>query len=56
MKQINMAKASKRDQKDAENEAQILKSLAHRYVVKYYDSFLDSGKLNIVMEYCAGGR
>lgn len=22
------------------------------YVVQYYDSFIDEGKLNIVMEYC----
>ena len=55
VKQIDMAKASKKDQKDAANKAQILKNLRHRYVVKYFDSFLEDGKLNIIMEYCSGG-
>ena len=26
--------------------------LDHEYCVRYYDSFIDDGKLNIVMEYC----
>jgi serine/threonine protein kinase len=51
-----MAKSSKKDQKDAENEAKILKTLRHKYIVKYYDSFLEDHKLNIVMEFCSGGK
>ncbi len=30
-------------------------ALSHPNVVKYFDSFLDEGKLNIVMEFCDGG-
>jgi serine/threonine protein kinase len=33
----------------------ILKSLHHPFVVKYYDSFIDDGCLNIIMEYCSEG-
>ena len=55
VKQIGMSKSSKTEQREAQNEAKILKSLNHRYVVRYHDSFLETGKLNIVMEYCAGG-
>lgn len=55
IKQIEMGKATRKDQKEAENEVQILKSLKHRYVVKYIDSFLENKKLNIVMEHCSGG-
>jgi len=29
--------------------------LDHEYCVRYYDSFIDEGKLNIVMEYCDRG-
>jgi len=25
------------------------------FIVKYFDSFLEKNKLNIVMEYCSGG-
>lgn len=43
-------------QKEANNEVAILKSLHHPYIVKYYDSFIDDGSLNIIMEYCTEGR
>lgn len=56
IKQIGMSKSSKQEQREAHNEARILKSLNHRYVVRYFDSFLEAGKLHIVMEYCSGGR
>lgn len=55
MKQISMGRSGKKEAKDAENEVAILRSLNHRYIVRYHDSFVEAGKLNIVMEHCAGG-
>ena len=37
------------------NEAKILSSLNSPYVVKYYESYEENNKLNIIMEYCEGG-
>ena len=40
----------------ARNEALILSKLTCKYIVKYYDSFIDSEyNLNIIMEYCDNG-
>ena len=40
----------------ARNEALILSKLSCKYIVKYYDSFIDSDfNLNIIMEYCDNG-
>ena len=40
----------------ARNEALILSKLSCKYIVKYYDSFVDSDlNLNIIMEYCDNG-
>ena len=37
------------------SEAKILSLIKSKYVVKYYESFLEEGNLNIVMEYCDNG-
>ena len=40
----------------AKNEALILSKLSCKYIVKYYDSFIDNDiNLNIIMEYCDNG-
>ena len=36
-------------------EAKILSLIKSKYVVKYYESFLEDDNLNIVMEYCDNG-
>ena len=36
-------------------ESKILKSIQSKYVVKYYESFEEDNKLNIVMEFCECG-
>ena len=36
-------------------EASVLKELKNRYIVRYYDSFLEKSNLQIVMEYCPNG-
>ena len=41
--------------KEAKNESLILSKLSFKYVVKYYDSFIEDDCLNIIMEYCEEG-
>ena len=41
--------------KEAKNESMILSKLSFKYVVKYYDSFIEDDCLNIIMEYCEKG-
>ena len=36
-------------------QVRIMASLSHPNVVRYFDSFLDEGKLNIIMEFCDQG-
>eukprot|EP00043_Microstomoeca_roanoka_P012940 m.125997 g.125997 ORF g.125997 m.125997 type:complete len:941 (+) comp15631_c0_seq5:69-2891(+) len=45
-------------QRSSLQEAEILKKLDHRHVIKYYDSFLDPAgeHLCIITDYCAGGN
>ena len=51
----NLEETTKKVQ-SAKNEALILSKLSCKYIVKYYDSFVDSdNNLNIIMEYCDRG-
>ena len=51
----NLEETTKKVQ-SAKNEALILSKLSCKYIVKYYDSFVDSdNNLNIIMEYCDSG-
>jgi NIMA (never in mitosis gene a)-related kinase len=43
------------DKEERLAEVRILAGLNSRYVVKYFDSFMDNCTLNIVMEYCDKG-
>ena len=48
MKQINSSLLNPKVRDSALNEVQILASLRHSFIVKYYDSFLDHNNLNII--------
>ena len=51
----NLEETTKKVNSDR-NEALILSKLSCKYIVKYYDSFIDSDfNLNIIMEYCDNG-
>ena len=51
----NLEETNKKVQ-SAKNEALILSKLCCKFIVKYYDSFVDSdNNLNIIMEYCDNG-
>ena len=38
--------------KQAENEAQVMATLEHRLIVKYFDDFVIDDYFHIVTEYC----
>ena len=52
LKQVNIDGLSEREQRSAYNEVKILYEIMSPFIVTYYDSFLDGGTLNMVMEYC----
>mmetsp|Transcript_65606 Transcript_65606/g.211670 ORF Transcript_65606/g.211670 Transcript_65606/m.211670 type:complete len:556 (+) Transcript_65606:62-1729(+) len=55
MKTIDIRRLGQSEKEDAVNEAKVLASLKHPYVVRYRESFLEGGNLAIVMEYAEGG-
>lgn len=54
MKQINIAELDPKEQLEAINEVHVMAKLENPNCVRYFDSFIDEGRLNIVMEYCEG--
>ena len=55
IKQISLEGLNQSHKKEVKLESKILKSIQSKYVVKYYDSFEEDNKLNIVMEFCECG-
>ena len=55
IKVINMKGMTKKQLHDCSEEVRILSSLKNANIVKYLDSFVDAGKLYIVMEFVNGG-
>jgi NIMA (never in mitosis gene a)-related kinase len=55
LKQISLFNMNKTQIEEVKNESKILSSLNSLFIVKYYDSFIESNNLNIIMEYCDAG-
>jgi NIMA (never in mitosis gene a)-related kinase 1/4/5 len=55
MKNIDISQMDRRGQQESVNEVKILASLDNPYIVKYFDSFIESKTLHIVMEFCDKG-
>lgn len=55
IKQISLAKLSKKEAKMTEQEAQLLGKLAHPNIVAFWESFTATSNLHIVMEFADGG-
>jgi len=55
IKQISLKGLNNSQIKEVKLESDVLKSIDSKYVVKYYESFEEENKLNIVMEYCESG-
>lgn len=56
-KELNYGSMSEKEKQQLVNEVNVLRSLKHPNIVKYYDRIIDKKehKIYIVMEYCAGG-
>jgi NIMA (never in mitosis gene a)-related kinase len=55
LKQISLFNMNSAQVDEVKNESKILAQLNSAFITRYYDSFIDSSNLNIVMEYCDGG-
>jgi len=55
VKTIEIACLDQKQKREAALEATVLASLKHPYIVRYHESFIASGSLNIVMEFAEGG-
>eukprot|EP01083_Nonionella_stella_P140073 428746_1 len=55
IKKIPLDNLTSKQQTDARNEVEFLKSLTHPGIVHYEESFSVANTLHIVMEYCEGG-
>ena len=51
LKQIALEKLDEKDKNNYEQEAKFLSKFNSEYIVKYYDSFKEGNKFNIIMEY-----
>jgi len=54
-KMVDVSKASRKEMADAVKEGKLLAELRHPYIVRYRESFTESGWLCILMDYCEGG-
>lgn len=55
IKQISLTKLSRKEAKLTEQEALLLGKLQHPNIVTFWESFVSSQQLHIVMEYADGG-
>eukprot|EP00929_Paragymnodinium_shiwhaense_P041257 TRINITY_DN21442_c0_g1_i1.p1 TRINITY_DN21442_c0_g1~~TRINITY_DN21442_c0_g1_i1.p1 ORF type:complete len:620 (+),score=65.17 TRINITY_DN21442_c0_g1_i1:117-1862(+) len=54
-KMVDVSSASQKEMQDAVKEGKLLAAFKHPYVVRYRESFIDTGWLCILMDYCEGG-
>lgn len=55
LKEVDMSRMDQLERAQAEGEVRVLQKLKHPYIVKYWESFVHSRRLCIVMDYCDGG-
>eukprot|EP00927_Polykrikos_kofoidii_P048635 TRINITY_DN42883_c0_g1_i1.p1 TRINITY_DN42883_c0_g1~~TRINITY_DN42883_c0_g1_i1.p1 ORF type:complete len:427 (-),score=56.01 TRINITY_DN42883_c0_g1_i1:210-1490(-) len=54
-KMVDVSLASQKETQEAVKEGKLLAAFKHPYVVRYRDSFIESGWLCILMDFCEGG-
>eukprot|EP00927_Polykrikos_kofoidii_P082569 TRINITY_DN8235_c0_g1_i2.p1 TRINITY_DN8235_c0_g1~~TRINITY_DN8235_c0_g1_i2.p1 ORF type:complete len:665 (+),score=99.56 TRINITY_DN8235_c0_g1_i2:172-2166(+) len=54
-KMVDISKATTKETNEATKEANLLSTLRHPYIVRYRESFTESGWLCILMDYCECG-
>lgn len=55
IKQIDITGMTQKEKNDAINEVKLLSQCKHPYIISYRESFIEQGKLCIVMDYADGG-
>jgi len=55
VKEIDLSKIPAAAQREAQREADVLRSLSHSNIVAYHDTFFEGSRLCIVMEFADGG-
>jgi hypothetical protein len=55
IKEVDLTLCTKAEQRAAVREAALLSAFDHDHIIRYYDAFLEKGRLYIVMEYAPGG-
>eukprot|EP00922_Rhytidocystis_sp_ex-Travisia-forbesii_P038221 GHVS01056932.1.p1 GENE.GHVS01056932.1~~GHVS01056932.1.p1 ORF type:complete len:583 (-),score=107.81 GHVS01056932.1:429-2177(-) len=55
MKSIQTDNMKEHQLRNAINEIKILNELRHPFIVRYRESFIENGALNIIMDFCSGG-
>ncbi|KAA6403191.1 MAG: putative MAP kinase kinase family domain protein [Streblomastix strix] len=56
LKQIDIQQLNLKEQQDTIQEVTLLAKLNSPYIIRYYDSFIDNGMLNIIMELADQGN
>jgi len=55
IKEVDVSRLGQRERDEAKKEIKLLASFNHPNIVRYRDSFLEMGKLHIVMDFAEGG-
>ena len=56
LKQVSLRNLSAREQEEALNESRLMATVEHHpRVIRYHESFMQKGYLNIIMDYAEGG-
>ena len=55
IKQVDVSRLKPKERDEAKKEIKLLASFHHPNIVRYRDSFVEAGTLNIVMDYAEGG-
>ena len=55
IKEVNVTRMGKKEQEEAKKEIKLLATFNHPNIVQYHDSFIEQGRLCIVMDFAEGG-
>lgn len=56
IKQVDVSRMKPKEHDEAKKEIKLLAAFNHPNIVRYRDSFIESGALHIVMDFCEGGE
>ena len=56
IKQVDVSRMKPKERDEAKKEIKLLAGFQHPNIVRYRDSFIETGVLHIVMDFCEGGE